>query len=151
MSVADLPTLAEVQAERAGRPNWKPTTTRAEEKQTSDRADAVKLARWADQVRYRDRERCRVCGVKTVRTIALDPKRGEAHHIVSRTNPVTRYDVRNGLHVCLRHHQQLTRHRLFVSGTSDQRFTAGKGITAKRYLDANQALVFTSDRPEAAG
>lgn len=142
MSLADLPTLAEVQAERAGRPNWKPST-RLEDRVEANTRDAQQLEQWRCRVRFRDRERCRVCGVRTVRTRALDPKRGEAHHIVSRTNPVTRYDVRNGVHVCLACHQQFKKHRLFVTGTPGQRFTAGK----HSYWDANQPLAFSTDRP----
>jgi hypothetical protein len=139
-----LPTLAEVQAERASRPNWKSPITRLDEKVTARKDDAKQLEAWRRAVAHRDRNRCRVCGIKTIATLELVPNRREIHHIVSRTNPVTRYDVRNGLTVCKTHHQQLTRHQLFVMGTARDLFTAGR--TGKKYLDANRTLTFASRR-----
>ena len=142
-----LPTLAEVNALRRATPK-DAIPTRLDVKTAADKDDAQQLEAWRHAVARRDRHRCRVCGCKTVKTLALDPKRGEAHHIVSRTNPVTRTDVRNGIHVCLRDHQRLTRHQLFVVGTAAHMFQAGK--TGHWYLDATCALTFAPTKPEAA-
>lgn len=140
-----LPTLAEVQAQRRARPNWKPSQTRLDEKVAADKDDAKLLREWARYVRLRDQGICRVCGVQTIQTLELDPKRQEIHHIVSRTNQAIRYDVRNGLCVCLRDHQRLTRHQLFVMGTAAQMYQAGR--TGKWYLNGNEPLQFTTRKP----
>ena len=140
-----LPTLAEVSARRRATPKHA-IPTRLDTKTATDKDDARALEVWRRAVARRDRHRCRVCGCKTVATLALDPRRGEAHHIVSRTNPVTRTDVRNGLHVCLKDHQRLTRHQLFVVGTASQMFQAG--TAGKWYLDATCALTFTPTKPD---
>ncbi len=147
MGVADLLTLAQAQAARAGKPNWKSPITRLDEKTAAKRDDAKLLETWKRKVRYRDRGHCRVCKIKTVTTLALDPKRGEAHHIVSRTCPAVRYDVRNGLHVCAKCHSLLTRHKLFVVGTAAQMFTAGDQKT-KSYLNGSEPdLRFVERKP----
>lgn len=140
MPMADLPTLAEVQAARTG-PLWKSPVSRLDEKTAADKDDAKRLDHWRRSVRTRDRGRCRVCGVKTVTTIDRDPKRGEAHHIVSRTDAAVRTDVRNGLWCCLKCHQRFKGRgvRLHVIGTAAQMFTAANG---KQYLDATQPLQF---------
>jgi ribosomal protein L37AE/L43A len=134
MGLADLPTLADEQTRRRATPKYA-IPTRLEEKIAADKTDAKALEQWAHAVRRRDRERCRVCGIRTVRTLELDPRRGEAHHIVSRTNPVIRVDVRNGLWTCGKCHSLLTRHKLFVIGTARQMFVAGR--TGKSYLNGD--------------
>jgi hypothetical protein len=146
MSFADLPTLADLQARpRAVRKDRMPS--RMDTKAQADQDDAKLLRRLALDVRARDLGICRVCGVQTVPTLELDPKRSECHHIVSRTCKVTRYDIRNCLHLCLACHQKVTHHKLFVVGTAAQVFRVGKGITAKTYLDATCNLQFKEKRP----
>jgi hypothetical protein len=141
-ALAKLPTLAEVQADRTG-PLWKTPTGRLDAADAKEKDDAKLLEQWRRQVKTRDRGRCRVCGVKTIATMELDPKRGEAHHIVSRADKSVRYDVRNGLHVCLRDHRRFKGHRLHVVGTAAQMFVAANG---KSYLDASWPLTFKETR-----
>jgi predicted restriction endonuclease len=138
-----LPTLAEVQADRASRPNWK-SVTRLADKTAAKKLDAKELDAWRRAVSARDRGRCRVCGIRTLATLELVPNRREIHHVVSRTNPLIRYDVRNGLTVCKTHHDQLTRHQLFVIGTAADLFVAGR--TGKKYLNTDRPLKFASRR-----
>lgn len=67
---------------------------------------AFKAAVWA-----RDKGFCQCCGVKCLKTIAADPKRGEVHHLKPRsTSPEKRYDVDNGQLLCLICHTKATRH-----------------------------------------
>lgn len=148
MGLADLMTMDQVRAARAGKPLWKSSVLRMDEKAAVEKVDAKFLAQWRAAVRRRDRGRCRVCGIKTVQTLELDPKRGEAHHIVSRTCQVTRYDVRNGLHTCLRCHSRFKARKLFVTGKASQMFKVGLGITAKSYLDASYPLEFVERKPD---
>lgn len=144
MGFFDLPTLAEVQADRASRPNWKTTRTILDEKTEADKDDARKLEAWKSAVRKRDKGRCRVCEVKTVKTLEADPKRGEAHHIKTRADKRVRYDLRNGLHVCLKCHQRLEGRgkKLHVIGTAAQMFT----VDGKTYLNGDKRLRFTESK-----
>jgi hypothetical protein len=144
MSFANLPTLAEISATRRAVPKHE-LRSRLDEKTTSDKDDARQLEAFRRAVVQRDRGRCRVCGCRTVKTLALDPKWREVHHLISRTNPVTRYDPRNGITVCHADHRRLTSHRLFVVGTASEMFQAGK--VPKWYLNADGPLQFTEKRP----
>jgi predicted restriction endonuclease len=141
MGIRDLPTLADVQADRAKRPNWKPTQTRLERKVEDAKDDAKQLLQWARDVKARDEGRCRVCGVRTLATLERVPKRGEAHHIKSRADKAVRTDVRNGLWCCLKCHQRLHGRgvRLHIIGTAAQLFT----VNGKPYLNGDLALTFT--------
>jgi hypothetical protein len=139
MSLADLPTMAEVHAARRGRPLTK-GATRLATKTVAVASDAAQLRRWAQTVKRRDRGRCRVCHVRTIVTLALHPKRGEAHHIVSRTVKAVRVDPRNGLWVCLRCHSRFRGigGRLQVVGTPAQVFV----VNGVRYLNGDESLTF---------
>lgn len=141
MSMRSLPTLAEVQAQRARRPNWKPTTTRLDQKVADDKDDEKKLLAWAKAVKARDEGKCRVCGVRTITTLERVPKRGEAHHIKTRSDWAVRHDVRNGLWLCLRDHQRLSGRgvRLHVIGTAAQTFI----VNGTTYLNGDCPLQFT--------
>ena len=143
-----LPTLAEVQADRASRPNWKSSTTRLAAKTAADTDDAKLLEAWRKAVAFRDRGRCRVCGCRTMVTVALVPNRREIHHLRPRSCKVTRTDPRNGVTTCLRCHQLLTRHKLFPLGKgADATFKAGR--TGKTFLNGDSlSLTFVSTRPE---
>jgi hypothetical protein len=59
----------------------------------------------------------RKTGVRVRRTRDLDPLRAEAHHIESKDNPDTRYDVRNGVTLSLATHEAVTHNRLTIEGT----------------------------------
>jgi hypothetical protein len=144
MGLADLPTLADIQTQRRATPKHA-MTSRLDAKTAATKDDAQQFEAFRRAVVHRDRGRCRVCGCRTVKTLALDPKRREVHHLVSRTNPVTRFDPRNGITVCHRDHRRLTAHHLFVIGTAAQMFQAGK--VPKWYLDASCPLQVTEKKP----
>jgi hypothetical protein len=144
MGLADLQTLGDLQRTRRAVPKHA-LPTRLDTKAAADQDDAQQLEAFRRAVVHRDRGRCRVCGCRTVKTLALDPKRREVHHICSRTNPVTRYDPRNGITVCHRDHRRLTAHHLFVIGKASEMFQAGK--VPKWYLDASCPLQFTETKP----
>jgi hypothetical protein len=144
MGLADLPTLADIQHTRRATPKHA-LVSRLDTKTAADKDDARQLEAFRRAVVQRDRGRCRVCGCRTVKTLALEPRRREVHHLISRTNPVTRYDPRNGITVCHLDHRRLTGHRLFVIGKASEMFQAGK--VPKWYLDANCPLQFTEKRP----
>jgi hypothetical protein len=115
---------------------------------TSDSTDDAKaLDAWRKAVAFRDRGRCRVCGIRTVVTLELVKHRREIHHLRSRTDPVVRHDPRNGITTCKVHHDQLTRHKLFPVQKAAAMFTAGR--TQKKYLDGDKPLIFVTKNPEA--
>ena len=127
MHFRSLPTLATVQATPRAKLK-KDLPTALDRKMAADTDDAAKLRIWATQVKARAEGRCRVCKVKTIATLALDPKRGEAHHIVSRSFKATRYDKRNGVWCCKKCHDRFKAHTLKVVGTPDQYFTLDDGL-----------------------
>jgi hypothetical protein len=137
MNITDLPSMGEVNAQRRAVPKWQ-IPTRLETKTADAKDDKHVLETWKQAVKARDKSRCRVCGRKTVVTLALDPKRGEAHHIAGRADKAVRTDVRNGLHCCLLCHGKF-KHGLHVIATAAQMFTASNG---KRYIDCNQPVAF---------
>jgi hypothetical protein len=98
--------------------------------------DAKQLRAWAFAVKDRDRWRDRKTGRRVLRTLSLDPDRGEAHHIVSKDDPAVRYDVRNGLTLSLQSHLEVEQGRYRIEGTAW--FT----VKGQRYIDATHAVVF---------
>ena len=50
---------------------------------------------WSLLVRFRARDKCEVCGSKSI----------QAHHIISRGNWRLRWEVRNGVALCEKHHK----------------------------------------------
>ena len=63
----------------------------------------------------RDKGRCVVCRRVVKRTLGLDPLRGEVHHVKARNvAPELRYEVSNGVLVCLADHIKLTRHEITI-------------------------------------
>jgi hypothetical protein len=50
---------------------------------------------WADAVKSRDNNQCVICG---------EPFRLNAHHIIVRENHETKFDIKNGLSLCPKHH-----------------------------------------------
>ena len=82
---------------------------KAEKDKATDKAwEACKLA-----VDERDRGKCRVCLRRVVKTLALDPKRAEHHHLCRRSKEkALRLDSRNIVLVHLACHQLIERHKL---------------------------------------
>jgi 5-methylcytosine-specific restriction endonuclease McrA len=76
-------------------------TDRIAQKQVAQKlARAFKAAVWA-----RDQGRCQRCGIRVIKTLALDPKRGEIHHVHPRsTAPSRKFDVNNAVLWCRKCH-----------------------------------------------
>jgi len=133
-----LPSAAEVNAKPHATPKHA-MTTRLHVKAAKDKDDEKKLEQWKKDVGIRDKWTCRVCGIKTVKTMELDPKRGEAHHIAGRADKAVRYDVRNGLHCCLACHQKFTLGKLFISQIAKFLFKVGQ----KTYINGSKQVTFS--------
>jgi hypothetical protein len=119
----------------------KPSVSRSRIKGQADKQDAAQLREWKRQIWLRDEGKCRCCSVKVIKTLKLQPTRGEAHHIIGRANRSTRYDTRNGLLLCRTCHDRVTgavNDRLFLHGTAW--FTNGDG---GRYVNADHQVRFT--------
>ncbi len=101
-----IPTMAEVQAERAGKPILKAQQTRrqvndAEVKQHTY-GKAFKAA-----VRKRDGMRCRRCGRTVVVQMERTKARAEIHHIHGRVGAL-RFEVRSAILLCGSCHDEAT-------------------------------------------
>jgi len=116
----------------------KPSTrlSRAIAKKDARLLDAKQLRTWAAAVKLRDGWKDRRTGVRLLRTLSLDPLRAEAHHVVSRSDPAVRYDVRNGITLSLETHDQVERGRYRIEGTAWFR------IGGVSYIDASAPVTF---------
>jgi hypothetical protein len=138
MSIDDLPTLADVQAERASKPNWKPKTRLEayvddEKPRTLIDEQAFKREVWT-----RDQYHCRCCGRQVIKTLSRVPERGEVHHCHGRGKDL-RFESRAALLVCATCHERLTgrvNDRLAIIGS---KFFAMHGID---YIDARSPVTF---------
>lgn len=142
MGLADLPTLADMDALRAGKPILK-GKTRLEE--TIERRPLTKVDEKAFKasVWHRDRKRCRCCGRKVEKLMGRVPERGEVHHIHGRTGDL-RFDVRAAVLSCLQCHERLTgkvnTHRLRI--VASKTFTTRQGT----FTDATYPITVTEVR-----
>ena len=136
----DLPTLD--QAARTKRRNGK-GTTRLEQRTATDADDRRREVACTTKVWRRDEGKCRVCGTTVTRTLALDPKRGETHHLAPRADRRVRFDPRNRILVHLRCHARFKAGTIRVVRDTAQTFA----IDGRIYLDADHPLTFT-DPPE---
>ena len=78
MSFISLPTLDA--ASRTPRPNQK-GTTRLQDKTADDKADKKAWEACRQAVWKRDEHKCRACGIRLVKTLGLNHKRYECHHL----------------------------------------------------------------------
>lgn len=132
-----LPTLAEMQAERAGKPIPKGRT------RLQDAIEARPLVKVTDrdfrnEVWTRDKNRCRCCGRKVQRILGRVPERGEVHHIHGRTGDL-RFESRAALLLCLVCHERVTgrvNDKLIIVSTKT--FTMRQGT----FTDARQPVRF---------
>lgn len=138
MKLASLPTLADVQRKPRAQLKCSLGTKldRAIDSKAVRLADARALRVWADAVKDRDKWKDRRTGVKVFRSLALDPRRAEAHHVVDRSDLATRYDVRNGITLSLETHLLVETYRLRLVGTKF--FWTG----GRRYIDATFPVKF---------
>jgi hypothetical protein len=138
------PTVAEMAAERAGKPLPKSEMLRAEAFKSAER-DEKKLEEACKRIVWkRDKGECRHCETKVVKSLAYQPKRGETHHIIGRAFQLLRFDPRNRMLVCAACHERIEKCLLFIVGTARQMFTAEDG---KSYLNADCKLRFTEKKP----
>lgn len=136
MKLSDLPTL---DAQRTSCAEPKPTKRDAllmkeAHRQLRSRQDAA----WRKAVDARDARHgfvCRWSGKKLARTLELRPDRAERHHLESRTNRKTRWDVRNGFLCAYAVHLRLEAHTLQI--VAGQAFT----VDGRAYWDANHPLL----------
>ncbi len=105
MGIADLPTLAEMQALRRA-PQKGPS--RLQLKAAIVKDEKKEEARWKKDVWKRDGSECRWCHRKVVKALELVPNRGECHHIEGRENRTVRWDRRNALLLCASCHERVT-------------------------------------------
>lgn len=134
----NLPTLAEVQAARAGHPMPK-GKSRLEVREAADKLTVVDDKTFRLTVCKRDGYRCRVCGRKVIVTLRRERLRAEVHHLHGRTGDL-RFDDRFAVCVCLADHERLTGkiggHRLVALGT--KHITTAQGT----FIDARAPIVW---------
>lgn len=106
MSLSNLPTLAEVQAARAFKPCPK-GATRLQLVEAERKLTTVDEKAFRAEVAKRDKNRCRVCGRKVLKTISRIPERAEVHHLHGRLGAL-RHEARAAILVCLKDHERLT-------------------------------------------
>jgi hypothetical protein len=133
----NLPALSDRGRERYATPK-SAMTTRLDVKDAKDTDDEKRLDVWRATLRTRADGRCQRCGVKTIRTLALNTKRGEGHHIVKRAEKALRYDPRNGLHLCLRCHERITMGKLFVQQLAKHMFR----LAGASHIDGSKPVTF---------
>lgn len=134
----DLPTLAETEAARVGKPIDK-GKTRLETKMDARPLTKVDEKTFKAEVWKRDRSHCRCCGRKVIKSIERIPERGEVNHIHGRTGDL-RFEVRAALLMCLKCHERFTgrvnKHRLQIIATKT--FTIRQGT----FTDATYPVTF---------
>lgn len=133
-----LPTLQDVMAARAGRPIPKgPTRLQVHEQQAP--LTKVDEKTFRADVWRRDKDRCRCCGRKVVKTLSRVPERGEVHHLHGRVGDL-RFEVRAAILACLTCHEKLTgkvnEHRLVA--IPSKTFTIRQGA----FTDARHPVTF---------
>jgi hypothetical protein len=138
VSLDDLPTLAEVQAMRVGKPILK-GQTRLEATTEQRPLTKVDEQTFRREVWTRDHGHCRCCLRKVIKTLARVPERGEVHHCHGRTGDL-RFETRAAILTCATCHERLTgrvnAHRLQAKAT--QTFTIRQGT----FTDARFPIVF---------
>lgn len=111
-----LPTLAEIELMRMGKPISK-GKTRLEEKTAARPLTKVTDKDFRMAVWTRDKHRCRCCGRKVQKILDRVPERGEVNHIHGRTGDL-RFEVRAAILMCLQCHERFTgkvnQHRLTI-------------------------------------
>lgn len=112
MGLADLPYL-NTQPARAVPKGKTRVELRAEAKPlTTINEQQFRAAVWK-----RDKDRCRSCGRKVLKTLSRVPERGEVNHIHGRIGDL-RFEVRAALLMCLQCHERFTgkvnAHRLAI-------------------------------------
>jgi hypothetical protein len=141
MGFSDLPTMAQVEANRRGKTFFKgETPSRLDERKADDRDEEAAEKAWRKGCIKRDGKVCQCCGRKVVPQLALAPERLEVHHITGRADRVVRWDVRNGVVLCFEcHHEKIGRYLIIIVQAAKHLFTADNG---KWYINANKKIEF---------
>lgn len=106
MGMADLPTLAEIAAKRAGKPIPK-GKTRLEARIEAKPLTTIDEREFKKQVWQRDKHLCRCCERQVKKILGAVPDRGEVNHLHGRTGDL-RFEVRAAVLMCLHCHQRYT-------------------------------------------
>jgi hypothetical protein len=135
VNLDQLPRLTDIRERRAC-PKGK---TRLEVKAETKTLTTVDEKKFKTSVWHRDRNRCRCCGRKVIKTITVTAERGEVHHIHGRRGDL-RFEPRAACLICLSCHQRVTgkvnANRLFV--VASKTFTTTHGI----FTDATFPITF---------
>lgn len=117
--------------------------SRLDQVEADDKAKQKADAAFRKAVWKRDEGRCRACGKRVERSLALMPTRGEVHHIAKRSKePGLLTDPRNGVLLCARDHERVERHQLVIVATGASTFTVGSGV----FINAEGALRFVESK-----
>jgi hypothetical protein len=133
----NIPTLAEVEAARAGK-SFPKGPTRLEERIAERPVTRVTERQFKAEVWRRDESNCRCCGRKVQRTPSAIPERGEVNHLHGRTGDL-RFEARAACLLCLLCHQRFTgkiNDKIVAIGT--QTFTTPQGT----FIDARFPITF---------
>lgn len=102
----NIPTLAEVEAERVGKSFWK-GQTRLQEVVAARPLTKVTEKDFKHEVWTLDKHRCRCCDRQVQKIIGRVPERGEVHHVHGRTGDL-RFESKTALLLCLECHERVT-------------------------------------------
>lgn len=137
----NLPTLAEVEAMRAGKPIPK-GNTRLQDVMKARPLTKVTEKDFKLEVWTRDKNRCRCCGRKVQKILGRVPERGEVHHVHGRTGDL-RFESKCALLLCLTCHERVTgkvNDKLVIVPT---KFVE---INGEKYTDARAKVTFREMR-----
>jgi len=138
MIIADLPTLAEMQAQRRAVPKYE-MPTRDDERKVDTKAAATAWEACKKAVDVRDKFKCRACKRKVVKTLTRCPERAEHAHLVRRRKEsALMTDSRNVLLLCHFCHEKFDRHKLSVIQTAGLMFQ----FDGHSFIDADHLLEF---------
>ncbi len=134
MAFSDLPTLSDRPRQAVPKGKTRLEVTVEQRPLTKVDEKAFRAEVWR-----RDKDHCRCCLRKVIKTIARVPERGEINHIHGRTGDL-RHEVRASLLMCLRCHERFTgrvnAHRLQI--IASQTFTIRQGT----FTDATYPVIF---------
>lgn len=135
----NLPTMAEVDAARAGK-SFPKGPTRLEVKEEKRPLTKITEKQFKDEVWKRDKSHCRCCERKVERgLVERAAHRGEVNHIHGRTGDL-RFEVRAAILMCLKCHERFTgrvaKHKLRI--VASKTFTIRQGT----FTDATYPVKF---------
>lgn len=111
--------------------------SRLEVRTKVDRDEERKDEQFRKDVFKLDDGRCRCCGRKVERKLDRKADRAEVHHVAGRLGDL-RWDIRNGILLCLRDHERVTgkvNDRLQIVGTKFFRLDGQRLINARERVE----------------